>query len=78
MERRTLEENRENKRDYAVLVGLRGVVVKSHGGADAYAFGQALDRAAEAAAHRLVERIEQKMAGAWPRAASPVTEVSSS
>jgi glycerol-3-phosphate acyltransferase PlsX len=59
----------------AVLVGLRGVVVKSHGGADDYAFGQALDRAAEAAAHRLVERIERKMAGAWPRAASPVTEV---
>lgn len=62
----------------AVLVGLRGVVVKSHGGADAYAFGQALDRATEAAAHRLVERIEQKMAGAWPRAVSPVTEVASS
>ena len=30
------------------------------------------------ALNRLVERIEQKMAGAWPRAASPVTEVSSS
>ena len=28
MERRTLEENRENKRDYAVLVGLRSPVLR--------------------------------------------------
>jgi phosphate acyltransferase len=42
----------------AALVGLRGLVVKSHGGADAYAFEQALHRAYEAASHNVVARIE--------------------
>lgn len=46
----------------AALLGLRGVVVKSHGSADAFAFEQAIDRAAEAAANRLIERIGDKMA----------------
>lgn len=46
----------------AALVGLRGVVVKSHGSADAYAFEQAIFRAAEAASNRLIERISDRMA----------------
>ncbi len=46
----------------ASLVGLRGVVVKSHGSADAFAFEQALHRAAEAASNNLVERISERMA----------------
>jgi len=29
------------------LLGLRGIVIKSHGSADVYAFGQALERAVE-------------------------------
>ena len=45
----------------AVLLGLRGVVVKSHGSADAFAFGQALIRCAEAARNQLIERIERRM-----------------
>ncbi|MEZ5609594.1 MAG: phosphate acyltransferase PlsX [Rhodocyclaceae bacterium] len=45
----------------AALVGLRGVVVKSHGSADAYAFEQAIARAAEAAGNRLLERITERM-----------------
>lgn len=45
----------------AALVGLRGVVVKSHGSADEYAFEQAIHRAAEAASNRLVERISERM-----------------
>ncbi|MEN3069176.1 phosphate acyltransferase PlsX [Uliginosibacterium sediminicola] len=45
----------------AVLLGLRGVVVKSHGSADIFAFGQALRRSAEAARNRLIERIERRM-----------------
>lgn len=45
----------------ACLVGLRGVVVKSHGSADAYAFNQALWRAAEAVRHRLVDGISEQM-----------------
>ncbi|MDX5446414.1 MAG: phosphate acyltransferase PlsX [Zoogloeaceae bacterium] len=46
----------------AVLLGLRGVVVKSHGSADAFAYEQAIYRAAEAASNRLIERISDRMA----------------
>ncbi|MDR2261624.1 MAG: phosphate acyltransferase PlsX [Azoarcus sp.] len=48
----------------AVLLGLRGVVVKSHGSADAFAFEQAIARAGDAAGNRLIERIADKMAAA--------------
>lgn len=48
----------------ASLLGLRGVVVKSHGSADAYAFRHALERAAEAARERLPGKIEARMAAA--------------
>jgi glycerol-3-phosphate acyltransferase PlsX len=41
---------------------LRGVVVKSHGSADAFAFEQAILRTAEAAGNRLIERISDRMA----------------
>jgi len=34
----------------AALLGLRGIVIKSHGSADAYAFGYALQRARDAVA----------------------------
>ena len=40
----------------ACLLGLRGVVVKSHGSADAYAFGFAIDRAYGAVENRMIER----------------------
>ncbi len=40
----------------ASLLGLRGIVIKSHGSADAYAFECAILRALEAARHRLLER----------------------
>ncbi|QWD26167.1 phosphate acyltransferase PlsX [Polynucleobacter paneuropaeus] len=43
----------------AVLLGLRGCVIKSHGSADRFAFGCALDRAYEAAKNKMVERIAQ-------------------
>lgn len=45
----------------AALLGLRGVVVKSHGSADIYAFEQAIHRAAEAASNKLIERISGRM-----------------
>ncbi|ATE59763.1 phosphate acyltransferase PlsX [Thauera sinica] len=45
----------------APLLGLRGVVLKSHGSADALAFENALVRAAEAASNRLIERISERM-----------------
>jgi glycerol-3-phosphate acyltransferase PlsX len=46
----------------ASLLGLRGVVVKSHGSADAFAFRHALEQAAEAARERLPEKIAARMA----------------
>jgi len=46
----------------ASLLGLRGIVIKSHGSADAYAFRHALRRAADAASHGLNQKIEQALA----------------
>ncbi|MBN8440425.1 MAG: phosphate acyltransferase PlsX [Thauera sp.] len=46
----------------APLLGLRGVVVKSHGSADALAYEHALAKAAEAAANKLLDRIVDRMA----------------
>jgi len=43
----------------AALLGLRGVVIKSHGSADAYAFGCALARARDAVASRLLQRTSE-------------------
>ena len=48
----------------APLLGLRGVVLKSHGSADALAFATALGRAAEAASNQLIERISARMGAA--------------
>lgn len=50
----------------ASLLGLRGIVFKSHGSADAYAFRCALERAAEAARQRLPDRIAERMAALVP------------
>jgi phosphate acyltransferase len=50
----------------AGLLGLKGIVFKSHGSADAYAFGCALERAAEAARERLPEKIAARMAVLHP------------
>ena len=41
----------------AALLGLRGLVFKSHGSADAFAFEQALNRAYDAARNGLLERV---------------------
>ncbi|MDW8468628.1 MAG: phosphate acyltransferase PlsX [Burkholderiales bacterium] len=46
----------------ASLLGLRGIVVKSHGAADAFAFGQALRRAADEVRNDVVARILRRMA----------------
>jgi len=48
----------------ASLLGLRGVVVKSHGSADIFAFRHALEQAAEAARQRLPEKIAARMSAA--------------
>ncbi len=46
----------------ACLLGLRGIVIKSHGAADAYAFGFAIRRAADAARHQLLLRTQAAVA----------------
>ena len=50
----------------AALLGLRGLVFKSHGSADAFAFGQALNRAYDAAHNNLLERVQARIAHARP------------
>lgn len=45
----------------ASLLGLRGIVVKSHGSADAYAFETALHRAAEEVRNDVLTRIEAQL-----------------
>ncbi len=48
----------------ASLLGLKGVVVKSHGSADIFAYRHALEQAAEAARQNLPEKIAARMAAA--------------
>jgi glycerol-3-phosphate acyltransferase PlsX len=45
----------------AALLGLRGLVFKSHGSADAMAFENALTRAYDAARNRLLDRVHQRI-----------------
>ena len=45
----------------ASLLGLRGIVIKSHGSADAFAFGQALERAVDEVRNDVPQRIAQRM-----------------
>ena len=46
----------------ASLLGLKGIVIKSHGSADSYAFGQALRRAAEEVQNNVPQRIAARIA----------------
>ena len=61
-------QRRTDHRRYngAALLGLRGLVFKSHGSADALAFEQALDRAYDAARNQLLERVQGRIAHAAP------------
>jgi glycerol-3-phosphate acyltransferase PlsX len=45
----------------AALLGLRGLVFKSHGSADVFAFQQALNRAYDAAQHQLLDRVHDRI-----------------
>jgi len=45
----------------AALLGLRGIVIKSHGSADDYAFGHALHKAHDAVLNGLLERTSRAM-----------------
>jgi phosphate acyltransferase len=56
--RRRVDHRRYNG---AALLGLRGIVVKSHGSADRLAFATALARAASEARHGLLEKIAEEI-----------------
>ena len=62
--RKRLDPRRYNG---ASLLGLRGIVVKSHGSADPFAFGQALERAVEEVRNSVPQRIEARMAQLQPQ-----------
>jgi len=57
-------KNRVDHRRYsgAALLGLRGLVFKSHGSSDKLAFEVALNRAYDAARHRLLDRVHDQIA----------------
>ncbi|WP_234266732.1 phosphate acyltransferase PlsX [Hydrogenophaga sp. NFH-34] len=57
----------------AALLGLRGLVFKSHGSADAFAFEHALARAYDAARHRLLDDVQSRIAHAAPLISGDVT-----
>ena len=50
----------------AALLGLRGLVFKSHGSADQLAFEYALERAYDAARNNLLDRVQARIANAAP------------
>ena len=50
----------------AALLGLKGLVFKSHGSADALAFEHALNRAYDAARNNLLDRVQTRIAAALP------------
>ena len=56
----------------ASLLGLRGIVIKSHGSADVFAFGQALERAVDEVRNSVPQRIEARMAQLHPQNVQPV------
>ena len=64
----TALKNRVDHRRYngAALLGLRGLVFKSHGSADMLAFGNALNRAYDAARNNLLDRVQVRIAHAAP------------
>ncbi len=64
----TAVKNRMDHRRYngAALLGLQGLVFKSHGSADAFAFERALNRAYDAARNNLLERVRERIAHAAP------------
>src|ERR687893_634082 len=56
----------------AILLGLNGVVVKSHGGTDALGFAHAVDVAMDMVTHRFNDRIREGLARLSSPAAAPL------
>ncbi|MBY0407004.1 MAG: hypothetical protein K2Q01_04880, partial [Rickettsiales bacterium] len=51
----------DRKRNGAMFLGLNGIAVKSHGGADAFSFSHAIAVAVELVTHRINERIIEEL-----------------
>jgi glycerol-3-phosphate acyltransferase PlsX len=62
----------------AALLGLRGLVFKSHGSADAYAFENALARAYDAARNRLLDRVHDRLGPTLKATLTATTSATSS
>lgn len=58
----------------AALLGLQGLVFKSHGSADAYAFGRALVRAHDAARNRLLDQVRDGIVETLQAMPAPLAE----
>ena len=69
---RALKKRMDHRRyNGAALLGLRGLVFKSHGSADVLAFEQALARAYDAARNHLLARVQARIARAAPLLCAP-------
>jgi glycerol-3-phosphate acyltransferase PlsX len=66
-------KNKVDHRRYngAALLGLRGLVFKSHGSADSVSFSNALNRAYDAVQNNLLDRVQVRIAHAAPLLANP-------
>ena len=64
--RRRVDHRRYNG---ASLLGLKGIVVKSHGSADSFSFGCAIERACEEARNEVLRRIGERIATIHQKAA---------
>lgn len=64
--RRRVDHRRYNG---ASLLGLKGIVVKSHGSADSFSFGCAIERACEEARNEVLRRISDRIATIHQKAA---------
>ncbi len=62
----------------AALLGLRGLVFKSHGSADAFAFENALGRAYDAAHNQLLSNVRERIAHAEPLMAAATADAAPS
>ncbi|MFN5348169.1 MAG: phosphate acyltransferase PlsX [Polaromonas sp.] len=58
----------------AALLGLQGLVFKSHGSADVFAFERALNRAYDAASNKLLDRVRERISHAAPILAAASVE----
>lgn len=71
---RALKQRMDHRRhNGAALLGLRGLVFKSHGSADVEAYGHALERAWDAARGGLLARVQERVAHAAPLLAAQAT-----